>query len=130
MGKRGRGYLTIILFIVVLLIALAIGGFLFISGTLGRINRTSTSPANIVAASQETFDRSSINADTLAAEDVNFNSDNIKMMQDDDVKNILLIGQDRRPEEGDKSEQPAYRSKAAALSVFLICPFPCSSSPR
>ena len=50
-----------------------------------------------MARSDETFEvDSSAGSDTMNADDVNFNAGNIDVMDSDDVKNILLIGQDKR----------------------------------
>jgi LCP family protein required for cell wall assembly len=96
-----------------------------VSGTLNQINRTSTAPGNVIAASAETFDRNSSNEDTIDADDVNLNGDQIRMMEDDDVKNILLIGQDRREgEERQRSDSMILcsintKTKKIVLTSFM-----------
>lgn len=113
--KKKRRTGAIIFFVIVMLLAFALLGLLYVQGTLnkiGRVNYQST-----VAASEETFDRDAEGADTLAASEVDFDTDSIAMMQDDDVKNILLIGQDKR--HGDEQRQRS--------DTMIICSINCAS---
>jgi LCP family protein required for cell wall assembly len=123
--RKKKGSVALAVFVVTILVAIAVGGFLMVSGTLNQINRTSTAPGNVIAASAETFDRNSSNEDTIDADDVNLNGDQIRMMEDDDVKNILLIGQDRREgEERQRSDSMILcsintKTKKIVLTSFM-----------
>ena len=98
--KHRKGSASVAVFIIVLLVAVAMGAFLMVSGKLGKINRVSSLTTGVASNSLEEFERDTSEADTLQAQDVDFNADNISIMKDDDVKNILLIGQDAREGEG------------------------------
>ena len=83
-----------------ILVAVAILFFLFLEGTLNRIKRVDTANEAYVSRSDETFEvDASAGSDTMEADDVNFNGSNIDVMDSDDVKNILLIGQDKRSDQ-------------------------------
>ena len=95
--KRKKTALTILILAIAVLAAIAIIFFLFLEGTLNSIKRVDKSNEAYVARSDETFEvDSSAGSDTMNADDVNFNAGNIDVMDSDDVKNILLIGQDKR----------------------------------
>lgn len=95
--KRKKTALTILILVIAVLAAIAIIFFLFLEGTLNSIKRVDKSNEAYVARSDETFEvDSSAGSDTMNADDVNFNAGNIDVMDSDDVKNILLIGQDKR----------------------------------
>ena len=98
--KHRKGSASVAVFVIVLLVAVAMGGFLVVSGKLGKINRVSSLNTDAGTNTGEEFERDTSEADTLQAQDVDFNADNISVMKDDDVKNILLIGQDAREGEG------------------------------
>ncbi len=99
--KKKRGVIAIVIFIIIVLAALAMLGMLFINGMLNKVERTDTVPQDVVAASAEFFDAdSSAGSDTIEASTIEFDLDTIQPMEDHEVKNILLIGQDRRKGEG------------------------------
>ena len=106
MKKDSRGAVSTLFFLVMLVIAALTTLVIAATGTLYRLNRTNTMPSNVIAASQETFEiTENAGADTLKAEGIDFNADNIKTMQDNDVKNILLIGQDMRSTSSEARER-------------------------
>ncbi len=92
----------IILFVAVLVVAIVVGGTLYFNGLLNKINRVSGVTTRI-PPSMETFEQNAEGPDTVKPEEVLFDVDSIGMMDDDDVKNILLIGQDRR--EGEERQR-------------------------
>ncbi len=99
--KRKNKTGLIVLFIIEILLLVGIAVFFLYQYTLGQINRTSTRPESVVDPADVAFDEDDASAnDTIAAEDVDFNSDAVQVMEDGDVKNILLIGQDRREGQG------------------------------
>ena len=61
---------------------------------LGRIRRASATEA--VSQQEETFESDENADDTLRPEDVIWNGADTSVMQDKDIVNLLLIGQDRR----------------------------------
>ncbi|MGN0364282.1 MAG: LCP family protein [Bilifractor sp.] len=90
--------------IIIILAALAIIFFLFLEGTLNSIKRVDKANEAYVARSDETFDvDASASSDTMSASDVDFNADSIDVMSSDDVKNILLIGQDKRADDTNRT---------------------------
>ena len=98
--KRKKTALTILILAIAVLAAIAIIFFLFLEGTLNSIKRVDKSNEAYVARSDETFEvDSSAGSDTMNADDVDFNAGNIDVMDSDDVKNILLIGQDKRSDQ-------------------------------
>lgn len=100
--KRGRTVLVIVLAVVLLFGAVA-GGALFVaSHTLNKMNRVDKTKEldTYVPRSMEDFEpdeEAQGQDDTMAPEDAEWAR--VKAMRDPDVKNILLIGQDRRPGE-------------------------------
>ena len=123
--RKKKGSVALAVFVVTILVAIAVSGFLVVSGTLNRMNRTTTAPGNVIAASAETFDRNSSHEDTIDVNDIDLNGDQIRMMKDDDVKNILLIGQDRREgEERQRSDSMILcsintKTKKIVLTSFM-----------
>ena len=102
--RRNSGrILAIVSFLVVLIVAAGVGFLVMISGSLNKIERVSTAPVQYIAPEEEVFEKTTSEPDTLAAESVSFNNDGISLMQSDDVKNILLIGQDAR--EGEERQR-------------------------
>ena len=96
--KRKKGLIALL--VIVLVIAALVGGALFIANhTLNKMNRVDKAKEmdTYVPRDQEDFEPDSDQDDTMDPNDANWGS--IKAMKDPDVKNILLIGQDRRPGE-------------------------------
>lgn len=99
--RRKNRTALVVLFIIEILLLVGIAVFFLYQYTLGQINRTTTRPESVVDPADVAFDEDDTGAnDTIAAEDVDFNSDAVQVMKDGDVKNILLIGQDRREGQG------------------------------
>ncbi len=100
--RRAGKTVLIILLSLVLLIGIAVGGGLFlINHTLNKMNRVDKSKEQAIPRDMEDFEpdeRAQGKDDTLAPDQVEW-SDIKVMKQDPNVKNILLIGQDRRPGE-------------------------------
>ena len=91
-----------IVLVFVLLIAAAIGvaALLAFSGLMNKVNHVSRTTSNYVPPAEETFEVTTTEPDTVQPEEVIFDVDSIGMMDHDDIKNLLLIGQDRREGEG------------------------------
>lgn len=102
--NRKKTALKFMILIIAILAAVAIIFFLFLEGTLNSIKRVDTANEAYVSRSDETFEvDSSAGSDTMNASDVNFNGSNIDVMDSDDVKNILLIGQDKRADQNTRT---------------------------
>lgn len=82
----------IVLALLVILLVLA----LMVNNTLAKMNRVATSPRDIIDAAHETFDFDTDKADTIDADAIDMNLDDIEVMKDNNIANILLIGQDHR----------------------------------
>lgn len=99
--RRRRRAIAILVFLIAILAAVAVLGLLKLNSTIGKVHKVNTTPTSVIAASEETFVQDATEPDTLSAQDVDFNADGIELMEQDGVKNILLIGQDRREAEGE-----------------------------
>ncbi|MGI6057562.1 MAG: LCP family protein [Bilifractor sp.] len=106
-GKRRkkRKAVTILTFVMALVIAGGLMAAVYLQGLLGKINHVSASMNS--AGAVETFDADGDKSnDTLRASDIDWgDTANIDVMEDNDIKNILLIGQDARSgESGQRSD--------------------------
>ena len=106
-GKRGRkkSAVTILSFVMALVIAGGLLTAVYLQGLLGKINHVSASMNTTGVV--ETFDADGDKAnDTLKASDIDWgDTSDIDIMEDNDIKNILLIGQDARSgESGQRSD--------------------------
>ena len=106
-GKRGRRKraVTVLSFVMALVIAGGLMAAVYLQGLLGKINHVSASMNS--AGAVETFDADGDKAnDTLKASDIDWgDTSDIDIMEDNDIKNILLIGQDARSgESGQRSD--------------------------
>ena len=110
--KKSRGMKIVIAIVTVILIA-AGAGFIFLKSKLAKINRIKPEDDTCISRDQETFEADVISQvasngdaeettaqDTMNPEDVVWDNVDMNVMKDKDVKNILLIGQDRRPGQG------------------------------
>ena len=110
--KKSRGFKIVIAIVAVILIA-AGAGFIFLKSKLAKINRINPEDETCVSRDQETFEADVVSRvasngdaeettmqDTMNPEDVVWDNVDMNVMKDKDVKNILLIGQDRRPGQG------------------------------
>ena len=120
--RRNSGrVISIVVFLIVLLVAVAVGAFVMLSGTLNKIERVSTTPTVVIPPAEEVFEETTSEPDTIKVESVSFNSDGISMMKSDDVKNILLIGQDARPgEERQRSDTLIIASINTHLQKIVL----------
>lgn len=100
--KKSQNTFTKVVFALILLLGLVLTvGVVFIQSKLNKINRVDKETESQVAREDETFERDEeASEDTMKADEVDFNKVDINVMEDADVKNILLIGQDRRDGEG------------------------------
>ncbi len=95
-----------ILLIVLVVILLGVGAvYLYVQGKLNKINRVDTSQEEMLDPAEETFEvedesKADGSEDTIQPEDITWDTADIQVMQDKDVANILLIGQDRREGQG------------------------------
>lgn len=102
----------IVLGIAIALAALFIGGMIFINAKLNKINRVDPNDVSWLPREEETFEvdppadtdgdgeADPTPTDTVSPEDITWDNVDVNVMQDKDVSNILLIGQDARPGEG------------------------------
>ena len=89
---------TTIAVIVGIAIVAGIAGVVFLNTMLGHVNRAEkTKP---ISRAEQDFETDGEGEDTLAPEDVIWKDADIDVLQDKDIKNILLIGQDRREGQG------------------------------
>ena len=84
----------VLLILGIALLLLVFVGYAALQGMLGRIRRASATEA--VSQQEETFESDENADDTLSPEDVIWNGADTSVMQDKDIVNLLLIGQDRR----------------------------------
>jgi len=96
--RNKRMAVKVAIFVVLLVVAVGLAGILYVQAMLGKIGRVNES-LPWVSASDETFEADTSEADTIDASDVDLDTSGIEVMKDDDVKNILLIGQDQRSDE-------------------------------
>lgn len=99
-APKKKKTLLIIVLAIVLFIGAVVGAGLFIANhTLNKMGRVDKNKEldTYVPRSQEDFEPDSDQDDTMNPDDAQWAE--IKAMRDPDVKNILLIGQDRRPGE-------------------------------
>lgn len=103
--RKKRKAVTILTFVMALVIAGGLMAAVYLQGLLGKINHVSASMNS--AGAVETFDADGDKSnDTLRASDIDWgDTANIDVMEDNDIKNILLIGQDARSgESGQRSD--------------------------
>ena len=96
-NKKAVKVWMIILAVVIIISAVIGGGFAFLNAKLNKIGRVDSKPEVVVDPSMETFETVEGLTDTMDAADVVWNNADIDKVQSDEVYNILLIGQDRRP---------------------------------
>ena len=71
-------------------------GIIILNATFNHVNRVEKTKA--IPRSEQDFERDEGNApDTMSPEDVTWTGADVEVMKDSDIKNILLIGQDKRP---------------------------------
>lgn len=90
----------IIVIVFALFLLLCIGLMAFLHSKLNRINRIDESDVEMVSPEEETFDGLTKEEAGEETEDVIWNNVDMDIMRDENVHNILLIGQDRREGEG------------------------------
>lgn len=91
----------ILLVVFILFLLVCIGLMAFLHSKLNRINRIDTDNIEIVAPEDETFETDDgLIVEETEEEDVIWNNVDMGIMKDENVHNILLIGQDRREGEG------------------------------
>ncbi len=90
--------LRITVYVLSAVVVLALAAFICVKVYLSRVKRIEE--PEVVERASETFETSSeAGEDTIKPEDVNWEELYADVMKDSDVKNILLIGKDKRPEE-------------------------------
>ena len=101
--KKFPRWAKIAIVIVIILAGLLIAGIVFINSKLNLINRVDTTETSYIPREEETFEveeDSDPSADTITPEEITWDGVDIDVMKDQNVSNILLIGQDARPGEG------------------------------
>lgn len=82
---------------------LAIAAFAFLQSKLDKINKVDSSSVDVVPREEETFetdDSLDLTGNVVSPEEINWDDVDVNVMRDEDVINILLIGQDRREGQG------------------------------
>lgn len=92
----------IVIAIICLIIILFLGLNLFINVMLNKINRSDVNDVERIPRAEETIEKDDGSEETIGEDDKsNFIViDGIEMLKDENIKNILLIGQDRREGQG------------------------------
>lgn len=100
--KKMPTWLNAMIIIVVILTIVIGGGFLYLKSKLSKIKRLNEADNTRISRDQETFETDATagdaSKDTISPDEITWNFDT-DIMRDADIKNILLIGQDRRPGE-------------------------------
>lgn len=105
-SKKKKNKLPIILLaILILFVVLGVGVMAFLHSKLNKINKVDDSEVEMIPREEETFEMDDGQIQEGTGEDESAEAiiwDNVDMdiMRDENVKNILLIGQDRRDGEG------------------------------
>ena len=100
-SQKGRGSRkgTVVIIILVILLLLGGGAFFVMNRYVNKINRIEPEEIETVAPEAEDFEtEENEGLDEMQPEDVEWGE--IAPLMDDDLLNILLVGQDRRPGEG------------------------------
>lgn len=90
----------IVLIVFALFLCVCVGLMAFLHSKLNRINRVDESEVEMISPEDETFDGLTKEEVGEETEDVIWNNVDMDIMRDENVHNILLIGQDRRDGEG------------------------------
>ena len=104
-GKKKKMLLSVkilLIFLGIFLLA-AVTVFAFLQSKLNKINKVDDNFAEMIPREEETFeidDSLDLTGDVVAPEEINWDDVDVNVMQDEDVINILLIGQDRRAGQG------------------------------
>lgn len=102
--KKMPIWLKIILIFLIIFLILAGIAFAFLQSKLNKINKVDNESVEMVDKEDETFEIDESldlsGADVIDPEEITWDGLDIEVMQDKDVINILLIGQDRREGQG------------------------------
>ena len=104
--KPGKRIKTVLIIVIIVAAAILIGIAAYVGRLYSRINKvTASEPQERIPRSEETFEINTSEPDTIEVEEVEelFDVDSIDMMETDEIKNILLIGQDAR--EGEERQR-------------------------
>ena len=96
MSARKKALITVGV-IFALAMAVGLGGIFFINSMLNHVNKETDD--HIISREEQDFETDGKGPDTMKPEDMEWDADT-DVMKDNDIKNILLIGQDRRPGQG------------------------------
>ena len=111
--KKFPRWAKVAIVIVVILAALFIAGVVFINSKLGLINRVDTTETSYIPRTEETFEGTGDSTqDTINADDITWDGVDIDVMKDQNVSNILLIGQDTRV--------PGERARSDSMIICSI----------
>ena len=91
---------AVIAVVLIMSIAILMGaaGIIFINVTLNRVNRAEK--IKPIPRSEQDFETDGEGEDTISPEEVSWGKPDMSVINDKDIKNILLIGQDRREGQG------------------------------
>ena len=104
--KPGKRIKTVLIIVIIVAAAVLIGIAAYVGRLYSKINKvTASEPQVRIPRSEETFEVNTDEPDTIKVEEVEelFDVDSIDMMDADEIKNILLIGQDAR--EGEERQR-------------------------
>ena len=104
--KPGKRFKTVLVIVIVVIAAILIGVAVYVGRILNKVNHVAPGTAQErIPRSEETFEVNTSEPDTIKQEEIEelFDVDSIDMMENDSIKNILLIGQDAR--EGEERQR-------------------------
>lgn len=110
MKKKMPLWVKILIIVLAVVVVVAGGVYIYAQSKLNKINRVNPDEIEMIDPSEETFETPEETAegdgtaeeiqDTINPEDITWDNVDVNVMKDDDVVNILLIGQDRREGQG------------------------------
>lgn len=95
--------IKIVLIFLAVFLLVAIVAFAFLHSKLNKINKVSDSDIEAISRDEETFetdDSLDLTGDVISPDEIDWDNVDVNVMRDEDIINILLIGQDRREGQG------------------------------
>lgn len=101
--KKMAVWKKVLIILLVVVAAVFVGALVYVNTKLSKLSRVTEEVR--IPREQETFEvetdeDGNVSPDTITPEEISFEGVDIDVMRDANVKNILLIGQDKRPGEG------------------------------
>ena len=118
-ANAGRVILITVLIVALLALGLLVGAYFYINSKLNKIEKVNKAEEIMLPREEETFIADELpidyaGYDTVDPEDVEWSLEDMVVLNDPDIHNILLIGQDRRPNE------KAERSRSDSMILVSI----------